>query len=110
VQRKPAGSGALPAKTGLSPIAWATIIGGILAAATVGLVVVSALRSFAYTCEVCMTFRGQHECRSASGSTEQEATRTAIDNACAVVGARGMTLSIECQNTPPASVSCASTR
>jgi hypothetical protein len=89
-----------------SPIVWATIIGGILAALTVGLIVVSALRSFAHTCEVCMTFRGETECRSASGRTAEEATRTAIDNACALVGARGMTLSIECQNTKPASVSC----
>ena len=93
-------------KTGLRPVTWAAIIGGSLALATVGLLVVSALRSLESTCEVCMAFRGQTQCRTASASTEQEATRTATDNACAVLGARGMTLSIECQNTPPARVTC----
>jgi hypothetical protein len=93
-------------KMGLRPITWAAIIGGSLALATVGLIVVSALDTLGSTCEVCMTFRGQTQCRTATGTTEQEATRTATDNACAVLGARGMALSIECQNTPPARVTC----
>jgi hypothetical protein len=91
---------------GLRPITWAAIVFGVLAAATVGLLVASMLGSLEHTCEVCMTFRGRTECRSATGTTAEEATRTAIDNACAVLGARGMTLSIECQNTRPASVTC----
>jgi hypothetical protein len=93
-------------KTGLRPVTWAAIIGGSLALATAGLLVISALDSLGATCEVCMTFRGQTQCRTASATTEQEATRTATDNACAVLGARGMALSIECQNTPPAKVTC----
>ena len=77
-------------KTGLRPVTWAAIIGASLALATVGLVVVSALNSLDSTCEVCMSFRGQTQCRTATGATEQEATRTATDNACAVLGARGI--------------------
>ena len=93
-------------KKGLSPIAWTAIIGAVFAVATVGLLVVSALSAFEHDCEVCMTFRGVSQCRSAAGVTREEAVRTATDNACAVLGARGMTLSIECSNTPPASVTC----
>jgi hypothetical protein len=93
-------------KKGLSPIAWTAIIGAFFAAATGALIVVSALSAFEHDCEVCMMFRGASQCRSAAGGTREEAVRTATDNACAVLGARGMTLSIECSNTPPASVTC----
>jgi hypothetical protein len=91
---------------GLRPITWAAIVGVLFAAATLIAIVVSAMSSLEHTCEVCMTFRGVTECREASGRSADEATRTATDNACAILGARGMTLSIECQNTRPASVAC----
>ena len=41
----------------------------------------------------------------AYGPSEEEATRTATDNACGFL-ASGMTESIRCQNTPPAKVEC----
>lgn len=94
----------------LRPITWAVIVGVLLAAGTAGLLVVSALNSFEHSCEVCMSFRGDGACRTATGQTEEEATRTATDNACAVLGARGMTLSVECTNTPPVSVTCSDGR
>jgi hypothetical protein len=94
------------ATTGLRPITWAAIAGVFLAVATLVLVLKAALTSFDHTCEVCMTFGGRSQCREAVGKTAEEATRTATDNACALLGARGMSLSIECQNTPPTSVSC----
>jgi len=93
-------------KKGLSPIAWTAIIGAVFAVATVVLIVFSALSAFEHSCEVCMNFRGASQCRSAAGGTREEAVRTATDNACAVLGARGMTLSIECSKTPPVSVTC----
>ena len=93
-------------KKGLRPITWTAIIGVVFALATIGLIVVSALSAFEQTCEVCMEFRGRTQCRTAVGGTREEAVRTATDNACAVLGARGMSLSIECGNTPPASVTC----
>ena len=94
------------ARTGLRPITWAAIAGVVVTLGMLALILASALRSFEYTCEACMTFRGQTLCREAVGTTADEATQTAIDNACALLGARGMSLSIECTNTPPASVTC----
>ena len=90
----------------MRPITWAAIAGGVLAAGTLALILYVAASSMKYTCEVCMTFRGQTQCREAVGKTAEEATRTATDNACAVLGARGMSLSIECSNTPPLSAEC----
>jgi hypothetical protein len=57
----------------------------------------------AHRVEVCMEFRGQSVCRAASAATEAMARRTATDNACALL-ASGMSDSIACTNTPPASV------
>jgi len=82
------------------------IVVGLLAVVTAGLLVLSVRASMAHTCEVCIAFRGQTACRTASGATPQEATRTATDNACAMIGARGMSLAIDCQNTRPTRVTC----
>lgn len=90
----------------VNPIIWFIVAGVIVAAGFVGLIVSSVKGSMAQSCEVCMTFRGRTVCREAVGPTPQEATRTATDNACALLGATGMTLSIECSNTRPASVTC----
>ncbi len=90
----------------LRPITWAVLAGVLLTLATLGLLFLGALGSFGQTCEACMTFRGHTVCREASGKTVDEATRTAIDNACALLGARGMAESIECSNTPPTTTTC----
>ena len=58
-----------------------------------------------HTCEVCVEFRGQAKCRTAAGSTPEEARRTAVDNACSFL-ASGMTDIIACTSAPPKSVSC----
>jgi len=79
----------------------AAICGAVL----LGLIVYSTLRLGGYSCEVCMEYDGQGKCRTAKGSTEDEARKTAIDNACAYL-ASGVTGSIACTNTPPKSVHC----
>ena len=53
-------------------------------------------------CEVCLTFNGIPVCREALGANEEEATRTAVDNACAQV-ASGMTASVACTTRTPLS-------
>jgi hypothetical protein len=55
------------------------------------------------TGEICITYNGLTECRVASGSTEEEAIRTAADMACSAL-ASGMTERINCQSTPPSRV------
>ena len=77
----------------------------VVVAALVALIVFSTLSLGGYTCEACIEFRGQTKCRSAKGSSAEEAKRTAIDNACAFL-ASGVTNSIACTNTPPQSVHC----
>jgi hypothetical protein len=53
--------------------------------------------------KVCMTFNGRTSCRTAGASTREQALRAATDNACAFI-ATGMTESMACTGTPPASV------
>jgi hypothetical protein len=74
-------------------------------AITFGLVIWKAVSNRAVLCEVCMVFRDGRVCREAYGPTAAEATRTATENACALL-ANGMTASIACHNTPPQSVNC----
>jgi hypothetical protein len=57
------------------------------------------------SCEVCISFHGGTQCRTARGANADEAQRTATDVACASL-ASGMTDSIACGNTPPRRVMC----
>lgn len=87
------------------PIVRAAILGGLLALATLAVLIYAMLSSFQHECEVCVSFHGRTACRSAAGGTEKEAMRTAQDNACAFV-ASGMTETVECTGRPPASATC----
>lgn len=69
----------------------------------VGFVVFSTMDLGGHSCEVCMTFQGRTNCAKATGTTEEEAQRTATDTACAPISG-GMTETIQCSNTPPDSV------
>jgi hypothetical protein len=81
------------------------IVGALAAAGTIAILVLSVQGAMAVQCEVCMSFAGRSACRSAAGSSPDEAARTATDNACAFL-ASGMTDSIRCTSTPPTSVTC----
>ncbi|HET9481767.1 MAG TPA: hypothetical protein VFP98_08425 [Candidatus Polarisedimenticolia bacterium] len=69
------------------------------------MIVYSSMQQAQVTCEVCITFRGASQCRSATGPEREAAVRTATDNACAFL-ASGMADSIQCSNTPPSRVTC----
>ncbi len=77
----------------------------IFAALVLAWMAYSSLSLGQYSCAACMEFRGQTKCRTAKGSTREEARRTAIDNACAFLSG-GVTDSIACTNTPPQSLKC----
>ncbi|MFQ5740860.1 MAG: hypothetical protein ACE5JX_17800 [Acidobacteriota bacterium] len=68
-------------------------------------IIYASLSLSPFSCEVCVEFRGQTACRTASGITREEATRTAIDNACARISS-GVTDGIACSQTPPESIIC----
>ncbi|HEY3839403.1 MAG TPA: hypothetical protein VGL72_22675 [Bryobacteraceae bacterium] len=53
-----------------------------------------------YRGEVCITFQGHTECRTARAATHNEALRTATDNACTMM-ASGQSEFERCRNTPP---------
>ena len=88
-----------------SPIAKIAIGATVLIAATIGLLVYSMLQQAKVSCEVCVTFRGNTQCRTAIGPTRDEAIKAATSNACGYL-ASGMADSIACTNTPPRSVAC----
>jgi hypothetical protein len=77
----------------------------LLAAAFVAALVYSTLAQSGVACEVCMDYGGDSACRTVAAASEEEATQQAIASACAVLG-RGVTRGIECQRTPPRSLSC----
>ena len=76
------------------------ILGFVALAAVMTLMMLSGRR---HRVEVCQEYRGRTVCRTAAGPTREEAVRTAIDNACALL-ASGMTDSMQCGATPPRSV------
>jgi hypothetical protein len=79
------------------------LIGFVFLAAVLGALLYTSLGHGKVRCEVCITYRDRRACRTAAGSTKEEALRAARDNACALI-ASGVTDSIACQNTTPDSI------
>ncbi|MBI1353948.1 MAG: hypothetical protein GC160_06345 [Acidobacteria bacterium] len=77
-----------------------TLVSLLFGLAVLGTLIYSTMGLRGYSCEVCMTFEGRTQCAKASGTTKEEAQRTATDTACAPISS-GMTESIQCSNTPP---------
>jgi hypothetical protein len=80
------------------------IVGIALLLGLAGLILYSTMSLGGYRVEVCMGFNGQTNCRTATGSTEEFALRTATSNACAAI-ASGVTDSIACERSEPKKVS-----
>ena len=78
-------------------------LGILFLAVVIGYIVYSTLSTGRVRCQVCITYRGQKACRTASASTRDLALRTATENACALLSS-GVTDSNQCNNTPPDSV------
>ena len=57
------------------------------------------------SCEVCIEFRGNTECRKAAGKDREEAEMAATNTACGLISG-GVTDGIACRNTAPQRVSC----
>jgi hypothetical protein len=82
-----------------------TLIAIVFGLIVLGVIIYSTMNLQQYSCEVCITYRGQNNCSTAAGTSQEEATRTATDVACAPIS-NGMTESIQCSNMPPKSVNC----
>ncbi len=68
-----------------------------------GVIVYSSFNLAGHRIEACVAYKGNAACRTASGSSEEFARRTAISNACAQI-ASGMTDTIACESSPPTKV------
>lgn len=77
-----------------------TVVSILFLLAVFGALVYSTLDLQGYSCEVCITFNGRTNCAKASGTSREEAQRTATDTACAPITG-GMSETIACSNTPP---------
>lgn len=80
-----------------------TLVSILFLLAVLGALVYSTMDLQGYSCEVCITFNGRTNCAKASGTSREEAQRTATDTACAPITG-GMSETIACSNTPPDSV------
>ena len=82
-----------------------TIIGLTVAAIFLGALIYGSFSTTQATCELCVEFRGQRQCRRGAGADQEEAQTAAVRSACAVMAA-GMDETIACTNTPPVDVTC----
>lgn len=89
----------------MRPQAKIAIVTAAFVALTLGLLIQAMLRQAQITCEVCVTFHGRTQCRTAVGPDRAQAQKTAIDNSCGLL-ASGMADSISCANTPPDRTTC----
>jgi hypothetical protein len=76
------------------------LLGILFVGAVLGLIVYLTMNMARHRVEVCIEFGGQTSCRTAAGSTQEFALRTAIQNACAEISS-GVTDSIRCEHTEP---------
>jgi hypothetical protein len=84
----------------MKPAVW---MGAAFVALVFGFIVYSSLHSNPYRCEICLTFNGRTECRTAGAQSREHAQRTAVENACALLAA-GVTETSQCEQTRPDSV------
>ena len=73
--------------------------------AFIGVIAWTVSRQGGSQCEVCVTYRGVTDCRTARAPTEQDALAAAQNTACGILSG-SMTRELECMRTVPVSSSC----
>jgi hypothetical protein len=81
------------------------IVGLLLGAAFLLALFFATRRETAVQCELCISYDGRTACRTAAAADRDAAVRAAISTACAAL-ASGVTRGLECDRTPPHSLSC----
>ncbi len=82
------------------PLAWITLI-----VAFTGFLAWTTLAGQKVECEVCVEYKGQRNCATASHTTEDEAARSAQTTACGPITS-GMNDAIACDAVPPVTRQC----
>ena len=77
----------------------------LLAAGFLIYLVYASLGLDPYSCEVCVEYDGRTQCRRASATTEEDAIRSAGDNASSLITS-GRDELMACSGAPPVSVAC----
>lgn len=85
------------------------VLGVVFVAVVLAVLVYSSMHIAKYRVEVCVDFNGRNECRTASADTQDHALRSAQSNACALL-VSGVTETMRCEQTKPASVKWLETR
>jgi hypothetical protein len=78
-------------------------LGVAFCAAVLAYLIFSSFQTKPYRCNVCITFKGARNCKTASADSEMDAIRTATTNVCGEI-AGGVTETIQCENTKPDSI------
>jgi len=81
------------------------IVGLLLGAVFLVALFFATRRETAVQCELCISYDGRTACRTAAAADRDAAVRAAISTACAAL-ASGVTRGLECDRTPPHSLSC----
>lgn len=81
------------------------IVGTLAGIVLLVLIASSTMRQSHVSCEVCITYKGRSQCRSARATSKKDALRTATDIACENLTG-SMAEGIQCRNTPPDSQTC----
>ena len=79
------------------------ILGIVIVVAILSVLTYSSMQLSKAMCRVCVTYKGQTNCATASGTSRKEAMGTATTTACGLISG-GVTGSIQCGNTPPDSI------
>jgi hypothetical protein len=76
------------------------LVGILIVAVILGIMIYSSLSLTANRVEVCIAFKDQSRCKTASGATQEAAVRTATENACGEI-AGGVTDTMACLRSEP---------
>lgn len=82
----------------------AALIAAVIALAVV-LLYRATIAQAPWECEACLAYQGQQACGKVAAQDRDEAVRRAISHACSVL-ASGVTASLDCERTPPDSLTC----
>ena len=83
----------------------AGLVGFLLALGIVAYVLAGSMSVSEHSCEVCMEYNGNSQCRTVAAATIELARDGAIQNACAYI-AGGVTDGMACHREKPVSEKC----
>lgn len=79
------------------------VIGIVFLVVVLGFLVYSSMHVARYRVEVCVSYHGGNQCRTASADSQDHALRSAQSNACALLTS-GVTETMQCERETPTSI------